>query len=465
MRQVLAVASFDDTFERFCDAVLHLRRLTVEDPTLEPVGGVPVLGAAAAGRSTGTAAAVLRAPESHEPATSQIGFLRDVKRLRGTARGLPLLVAVGDRPLCEVPGIGGVDDAVRVLRRLGVDEVIVQPDEGTSLTVAMRLERIMLDPFALDFLRVLASELPPELWFVLRRMLQESKDGVAPTDRQLAESCGLELDRIRISLERLGAGSLGVWRERVALYGAVRRRAVDAAGPLRSGPDACPPDALERSCRRLTGIGLSDFLGSDGWRRLLAALAERMRKDAAAPTAHRPDDVAVAPVAEPAASAGVFTELMRKHRGAAFGAACRVLQCEDQAADVVQDVFVRVWEMGPERWPKISGAYLIRAARNRALNALARRRERADQNVDHLELASSELGAALRLEAEEAVRMRMARYSHVPPRQAVAAWLFHERGWRPREIQALLGVTPSSFRNLRRRAREALGEPPPGVKG
>lgn len=73
----------------------------------------------------------------------------------------------------------------------------------------------------------------------------------------------------------------------------------------------------------------------------------------------------------------LLRRLFEEHHGELCAFACRYLASEEDAADVVQEVFVRVWSRRSERrLDDISRAYLYRAVRNEALNRRKARERR-----------------------------------------------------------------------------------------
>ncbi|HET8990518.1 MAG TPA: sigma-70 family RNA polymerase sigma factor [Acidimicrobiales bacterium] len=84
-------------------------------------------------------------------------------------------------------------------------------------------------------------------------------------------------------------------------------------------------------------------------------------------------------------SQAALAEVYRRHGGAVFGLASRVLNSRAEAEDVTQEVFVRLWN-APERFDPTRGslrAYLVTMAHGRAVDAVrslsaARRREALD---------------------------------------------------------------------------------------
>lgn len=78
-----------------------------------------------------------------------------------------------------------------------------------------------------------------------------------------------------------------------------------------------------------------------------------------------------------AAAVGEFYDL---HASAVFGLLCRILRDRAEAEDVLQEVFVRVWEHAGSYDPALGspGAWLARIARNRAIDRLRSRASRPE---------------------------------------------------------------------------------------
>jgi RNA polymerase sigma-70 factor (ECF subfamily) len=84
-----------------------------------------------------------------------------------------------------------------------------------------------------------------------------------------------------------------------------------------------------------------------------------------------------------------LAELYRRHAAGAFAVAARILRHSEQAEDVVQDLFVRLWDH-PGQFDAARGSlrsFLLLQARTRSLDVLRaegarRRREHADGVAD-----------------------------------------------------------------------------------
>lgn len=67
---------------------------------------------------------------------------------------------------------------------------------------------------------------------------------------------------------------------------------------------------------------------------------------------------------------------MHAHRQRVFSLAFHVLGDEDEAADVTQDVFIRLWEKRDDVDAERVGAWLTKVTRNAAIDAYRRRKTR-----------------------------------------------------------------------------------------
>jgi len=160
-----------------------------------------------------------------------------------------------------------------------------------------------------------------------------------------------------------------------------------------------------------------------------------------------------------------LAEVYRRHGGAVYGLAKRVLANAAEAEDVTQDVFLRLWSQ-PDRFDPSRGSlrsFLLTQAHGRAVDAVrassarrarevrdARRTAQADYDVDHemwdLAVADQVARALGDLPEDERRAIEMAYFD----------------GYTYREVAALLdqpeGTVKSRIRNGMRRMRATLVE-------
>ena len=86
-----------------------------------------------------------------------------------------------------------------------------------------------------------------------------------------------------------------------------------------------------------------------------------------------------------------FKELFLTEYGRMYRAAYIMLCDEDEAKDVVQDVFARLWEGASPLRKETTRTYLLTCIRNRCLNIIAQRRTRQDA-LKHLTAEDADSG-------------------------------------------------------------------------
>lgn len=139
-----------------------------------------------------------------------------------------------------------------------------------------------------------------------------------------------------------------------------------------------------------------------------------------------------------------LAELYRRHAGVVLGMARRIISDSAHAEDVVQDVFVRLWER-PERFDPDRGSlrsFLVRDAHGRAVDrvraetARSRRQERHDR--EQLDDATNDLDREVwNLIRSEQVRAAVAELSS-GEREAIL--LAYYGGFTYREVARLIGA-------------------------
>jgi RNA polymerase sigma-70 factor (ECF subfamily) len=78
----------------------------------------------------------------------------------------------------------------------------------------------------------------------------------------------------------------------------------------------------------------------------------------------------------------VFNRLLREQKDAVFGLAVHLLNSNEDAQDVVQDVFLKLWRRGDEVEAESRPAWLLRVCRNACLDRLRRRKVRRRHQAD-----------------------------------------------------------------------------------
>jgi RNA polymerase sigma-70 factor (ECF subfamily) len=164
----------------------------------------------------------------------------------------------------------------------------------------------------------------------------------------------------------------------------------------------------------------------------------------------------------PAEEALGFRELYDRHSGGVYLAALRVTGNPADAEDVLQTVFLRVFDGKitlDATWAP--GAYLRRAAVNVAIDVLRRRKSRPETEIDErrdhtdragLRLAESQVGTLLLKE------QLLAALTRLPPESAELFILCYLEGYSYDELAELLQVERGTIGSRLHRIRAALQE-------
>lgn len=153
-----------------------------------------------------------------------------------------------------------------------------------------------------------------------------------------------------------------------------------------------------------------------------------------------------------------FEQLFRTHYAALVTFTAGMVGSADAAEDLVQEVFIAVWRRRAELAPAaVSRAYLYKAARHRALNALRHdriARAASDSSEPTLAVASAE-DDLVQGEVETAVRAAIAR---LPERARLMFTLSRDEGLTYAEIATVTGVSVKTVETQMGRALRALRE-------
>ena len=165
-----------------------------------------------------------------------------------------------------------------------------------------------------------------------------------------------------------------------------------------------------------------------------------------------------------------LAEAYRRHGGAVYGLAKRVLQSAPEAEDVTQEVFLRLWNQ-PDRFDPARGSlrsYLLAQTHGRAVDAVrssaSRRLREAKDAMRRARSAYDMQHEAWDLTLADQVTRAM---GELPDEERRAIELAYFDGRTYREVARLLdqpeGTIKSRIRNGMRRMRAALSDA--GVRG
>jgi len=154
---------------------------------------------------------------------------------------------------------------------------------------------------------------------------------------------------------------------------------------------------------------------------------------------------------------------VRRFQGRVCAIACSYLPDRDEARDLAQEIFVRLYETR-ERWPEAAGfvAWLCQVARNRAVDYQRRRRVRqplaaatVDEGLNAADPAPGPTAVFERGRERRLLRTALARLSSLS-REIVMLRDVQELS--VGEVAALLGVPVGTVKSRASRARAELAE-------
>ena len=168
--------------------------------------------------------------------------------------------------------------------------------------------------------------------------------------------------------------------------------------------------------------------------------------------------------------AAAFAELVGRYRMQIFGRFCRWLGDREDAEDLTQDVFLRLYRSRQRYRPRAKFAtWLYHIARNVARNALRSRRRRPCLHLETLAGAEGQSSAewllpdrgeppSQPLERAELARKVRSAVSHLGERQRTAVELHQFQDRTYTEVAAAMAMTPKAAKSLLYRARNQLRE-------
>ncbi len=154
---------------------------------------------------------------------------------------------------------------------------------------------------------------------------------------------------------------------------------------------------------------------------------------------------------------------MQYHRQRVFALAWHILSDREEAADVTQTVFIRLWDRRSEVDPDRVDAWLVRVARNAAIDAWRRRRTRErvmsanTEAVEQLPGSHGEPPDACAASSEFRRRLRVAIDELTEPQRSIVI-LREMEGYQYDEIGEALDLPLSTVKVYLHRARRKLRE-------
>lgn len=152
-----------------------------------------------------------------------------------------------------------------------------------------------------------------------------------------------------------------------------------------------------------------------------------------------------------------FEALFYAHYDRVYGLLFRLVGNRDEAEDLTQEVFIKLYEHSFARGREHNiGAWLYRVATNTGYNAIRSRNRRWQRNTELLPDPGDEppdpAAALSRQETQQRVRATLARL----PRRDVQLLLLRQMGLSYAELAKICDVAPGSVGTLLRRAAQAF---------
>jgi RNA polymerase sigma-70 factor (ECF subfamily) len=149
-----------------------------------------------------------------------------------------------------------------------------------------------------------------------------------------------------------------------------------------------------------------------------------------------------------------FEELLHRHQGAVFRFAARFLGDREEAADIAQETFLRLYRNAAAYRPEAAlRTYLFRIARNLCLDLVRRKRPVLMAELPEQPTGDHPYEALVGAEHVEALSRALA---ELPETQRSALLLRHDEGLAYAEIAEAMNTTVPAVESLLVRARKTL---------
>ncbi|MBI1289870.1 sigma-70 family RNA polymerase sigma factor [bacterium] len=150
-----------------------------------------------------------------------------------------------------------------------------------------------------------------------------------------------------------------------------------------------------------------------------------------------------------------FAILVREHEHWARTFATRILRDADEAEDIAQEVFLKLWVNAPKWQPRGSlRGYLATMLSRQCIDFL--RKKRPGMLRDDYDPPDLSPSIRLRLERESEDRRMALLIEQLPPRQRLSIALFYDEELSLREAGEAMELTEKGFESLLQRARTQL---------
>lgn len=155
-----------------------------------------------------------------------------------------------------------------------------------------------------------------------------------------------------------------------------------------------------------------------------------------------------------------FATLVQTHTQRFYAAAYRVVLNKEDAEDVVQEAFLKLWD-GRAKWKAGKGAkfttWFYRVVYNQALDHIAKKRANRQQELPEYLQSDDPAADDILWNVEQGDAMAEA-LAELPERQRTAMVLFYTEELSQKEVADIMGITPKAVESLTGRAKVTLKE-------
>lgn len=151
-------------------------------------------------------------------------------------------------------------------------------------------------------------------------------------------------------------------------------------------------------------------------------------------------------------------EIYDRHARVLFGLICRIVHDRAEAEDVLQEVFVRIWERAGTYAPDAGSpiGWMVRVARNRAIDRLRARAARPDLTGDAVPELAAEGTPEATVVLGERARVVTAALAELPPEQRRLIEQAYFGGDSQSELAARFGIPLGTVKTRVRAGMQAL---------
>jgi RNA polymerase sigma-70 factor (ECF subfamily) len=153
-----------------------------------------------------------------------------------------------------------------------------------------------------------------------------------------------------------------------------------------------------------------------------------------------------------------FSILVERRAEMFYAAAYRIVMNKQEAEDIVQDAFLKIWEK-PKIWKKGKGAkfttWFYRLVTNIALDNLRRKKPEADINDLENTIKTKEVGDSSLIINQEQKALNEA-IKNLPEKQMLALNLCFYEGLSNKDAAAIIGVSTKALESLLMRAKSGV---------